>query len=267
MNQKTTIEDFTLLSYIIGKILAYPIQIQYVLFEILTTIKNRRIETLNFLFFKLPIRLEFRSIDEDWARNFIERACSHPYLEVLLKFNQSERNLREILEEVTPRIYLIEMPENLSGLNLKAQSIVIELFSNEEAKEGGSFFVYLNDLAHYLRRVDCKYIKECNSPKSDCPEYPDIKEGGQQLEMLLFGDLVFSINEEALKFLLKDNSQKTLDIFQEKFKKKNMKKLGQKRVLLRKSCDNTVIIGDCGSQYNRETIEEIFRKSKDLNNV
>ena len=127
----------------------YPQEIQYVLFETLIITKVD-LHKINFILEKLSPTYTF----------LYERIPSS-----LCK--KSSKELSTCLEEIIPKIWLMEVPSSMSGITLNIHAIVIDGFFNEFNRKAAIFYTCLHELGHYLQRVDCLTIGEANSLRSD----------------------------------------------------------------------------------------------------
>ena len=116
---------------------------------------------LEFLFNIATINLLFANISEEWANDFINRACSPLFYDILNRFNNSGKPLREILDSVTKTIILIDMPMLNYGLVLKNKKIAIKYFTFEKnSNKAYTFIIYLHELRYYFQRLNFTNLYE-----------------------------------------------------------------------------------------------------------
>ena len=177
----------------------------------------------------------------------------------------------------------MDVPSSMSGITLNIHAIIIDGFFCEFNRKAAIFYPYLHKLGYYLQRVDYLTNGEANSPKSDkirreleiskksaekiesgmevtteetkeshmAPKANSVRdEGGELLEIRLFGQSYKQINEDSSNFLLnKDLSGYTHQRFMDKFKKKNSLDNSQAGSVtqLKMSGDGWTFLGYCGT--------------------
>ncbi|OMJ69400.1 hypothetical protein SteCoe_32883 [Stentor coeruleus] len=247
-------ENFNLCS-LIRHIDELPEQIQYFIAEILTKLRKTEINWFYFIIEKVQKNLSFESINQEWATDFVQLASSPPYCSILNKFKQDQNaNLRDILERITSKIVLMELPEKVYGRTFYNNSIVLKLFIENEGNKGATFVIYLHELAHYLQRSQSDTIGASQSPKSD--KNFGFQEGGYLIEKEIFGSCLYYITVEAADYIVsmqvdQDHDQ-FLNIFNEKNKiivERSEFAEVKKFINLHRS-SNRILLGECGSRFS-----------------
>lgn len=241
-------------------IFKFPDYIKYILFEIMLLIIEKNLRPLYFFCNKVKDSLLYKKIDHDWAEDFIRIACTPLFSNILNKFKKSQLNLEFLLRRVTPDITLMKMPKNFYGITLKNLTIAIKYFVEGKASKGATFAVYLHELGHYLQRADCVSIEESSSPMS---EEHDTKEGGDQVEVNIFGEKLKHITYEAAEYLVSENLPSEISDFQKAFQKLNVPERDKKVISLNKT-EDLIYLGQCGSVFDKRRIEEQMAKYEAL---
>ena len=166
-NAETPMREFILLSTIIRKITSYPKEYQYIIFEVMQGISSEKIGYIDYLFTKLPFKIKFRRLKPSWREKFNKRALGSPFKDKLGGFIRTKHDtLENLLGKAIQHVYILELPSCVSGITLNNKFIAISLFTDPKNKKGATFFVYLHELAHYLRRSDCITIEQSILPRS-----------------------------------------------------------------------------------------------------
>ena len=263
------------------KIAKYPIEIVSVLFEILqgianTTNKKKIKNYLYYLFFILPSRINYHSIPPDWIESFNEAACRVQFKSVLEIYKNSDLAYDECIKQATSGIILIDLPEGITALTLNTRRIAIKNFPIDENQKGATFFAYLHELSHWLRRLNCLTVNEYNrsiytenslaipitSSMKEEKQFTEEKklkneeekddisqkttEVGDQFEYQVFGKLYYVIRTQACEYLFEDRDIDPLE-FKKEFKKKNRSTQDSIDTILRMDSGMTPL-GTCGFQ-------------------
>lgn len=223
-------------------IFRYPLNVQYAIGEVLTSIEGNEKETTRYLFKNLN-RIKASKIDLCWAQDFILAACNPPFREILENYNTQKIDLEVAISRCTYDITLMDLPKFLAGLTLRNNNIVIKYFDEDTGSKGATFFVYLHELANYLQKVNCRNIEENRLIKSQDNNFGI--EAGKHLEETYFGGEQGSISEEAAEFLTSGNVPSTVAELTSEFIRLNEDKKGKARIEL-KQFGNSIYLGYCG---------------------
>lgn len=93
-------------------------------------------------------------------------------------------------------IVIADLPYTLSGKNTRYGKIVVRKLESK----GASFAIYLHELANYLLRRDCVTVADHIENKSLIVEDIYSYEGGNYLEMKLFGSILTQISSVASNY-------------------------------------------------------------------
>ena len=236
------------LTSIIREIAKFPTGMQYVLAEHLYRVNNvNGCRMMIFFIKKVNESLDYITIDKTWADEFIELACSAPFIDFLSPYIRGEdTDLRRLLGLVTDKITLMDLPEGVLGVTFYNLTMCIKLFPEQSGSKGATFFVYLRELAHYLQRVSGAVIKECEGPKSMTNF--NVPEVGYQLEQKLFGHRLLMITGEAADYLVTPLPRSYEEFIQE-FEKENTVTDDTSVVINLSSSGGTIYLGGCGSRF------------------
>ena len=159
---ETPMSRFILLSSIIRKITSYPKEIQYIIFEVMHGINSENVGYIVYLFRKLSSTIEFSSLKPAWREEFNKRALGNPFRGKLEGFIRTQHDTLEILlEKAIQHVYIMELPDCVSGITLNNKYIAISLFTDPKNEKGATFFIYLHELARCLSRSNCNNIHQC----------------------------------------------------------------------------------------------------------
>ncbi|OMJ68329.1 hypothetical protein SteCoe_34248 [Stentor coeruleus] len=247
-------ENFSLCS-LIRHIDQLPEQIQYFIAEILAKLRKTEVNWFYFVIEKVQKNLRFEIISQEWATDFIQLASSPPYCNILNKFKQDQNtDLKVILERITPKIILMELPEKNYGRTFYNNSIVLKLFFENEGSKGATFVIYLHELAHYLQRSQSDTIGASESPKSE--KKFGVREGGYLIEREIFGSCLYYITVEAANYIVSLQVDQDHGQFLNVFTEKNKLTIeddeiieGKKIISLHRSSDK-ILLGECGSKFS-----------------
>ena len=150
------------------KISWYSPEVIYTILEILQLLDTKDDRLLDFLFNKLPIPegVKNERISPEWSLCFITRALLSPFKANLELFNTSGKLLEEILNQITPRIILMELPSITTGITLNNNNIIITKYDDELTCMGATFYVFIHELGHLLQRWGCATYRDCSRPFS-----------------------------------------------------------------------------------------------------
>ena len=222
---------------------------QYIYAEIFLSLSQpkQKIKILNFLFKDFERNLDYKEIKKEWADDFIDIACKPIFKTILDRFiPKKNKNLKVILQSITPRIVLCSLPENLYGVTQKNLTIIIKNFNNEPGCKGATFAVFLHELAHYLQRIKSKTIRVSCERKSD--QFTENAEGGFEIEKMIFGSELKIITEEAADYLVSKNLPEDISVFQQEFQLRNTNSSNGNVINLSRS-GNDIYLGRCGSYF------------------
>ena len=223
----------------------YDKHIQYIIASALIKFADNAYNTLDYLFEKLEAGIKYRTIDRNWAADFIHWASGPPFQAFLLECIGPEHDLLSSLELITNGITIIKLPKGFSGFNLHSCRIIaIKWFKHAPEAKGAIFAIYLHELVHFLLRLDCQFVKEFMSPKSDYKFNAECSEGGEIFETRVFGSVLTQISFEAAEFLASGNLPKSLEEFTARFKSLNEAK-PRKRFFSLKNFSNKIFLGAC----------------------
>ena len=202
---------------------------------------------MDFLLLKINENLVYTKIKSEWAQDFINIVCQPPFKNILKEFRpNTERKLRNILEEVTHNIILIKFPKRIYGFTLKAQRIAIKMFNEYRGEKGATFVNYLQELAHYLQRTECNTIEE--AIKGTSPDQGSGSEGGSAVITKIFGKNLTFISYPAAEYIVNGSLPNELLQFQEEFNT-HMSKTEKGYISLAKFSDQEIHFGICASFY------------------
>ena len=143
------------------------------------------------------------------------------------------------------------MPKKTSGFTTRNQFIIIKLFRKSEAGKEATFIVYLHELAHYLQRIGCKNIQEANQNQS-ITNFNAI-EGGNLLEMKIFGKILDNVAIEAVIFAASRDAPNTIAEFTKRFNELDVRTRGGKYISF-KGSGKVICLGRCASKYERNKL-------------
>ncbi|OMJ75165.1 hypothetical protein SteCoe_25748 [Stentor coeruleus] len=238
--------NFSLCS-LIRRIDALPQQIQYFMAEILASIGKTEVNWFYFVIEKVQRNILFKEICKEWVADYVQLACAPPYCTFLNEFKEEKNDdLRTLLEGISPKIFLMDLPENVYGRTFYSSSIVLKLPLEDEGSKGATFVIYLHELAHYLQRSKSETIGASLSPRSE--KNFDVLEGGYFIENKIFGTCLYYITVEAADYIVSMQVDKDHNRFMEVFRKKNEFGEGKKMISLHRS-NNVILLGECGSRF------------------
>ena len=243
----TKLSRFDLFSSRINMISQFPPEVQDILVQTLITANLENDELMSYFFNKINRDMKYMKISDKWSDNFQVKACKQPFKDALLKITESELDLEELLNKVTPNIYLLELPESLQGLITSSQRIVLQYFGNPLYSQALTFIAYLHELAKYLLRADPHIltVEDANSLNSD---RFIAKDAGLQLEANLFGNVLAVLTDEALDFVYYQQGL-TVEEFKSQFAKINTLRPGVKTIYFRTKSSKFFVVGRCGCTY------------------
>ena len=208
----------------------FPLHLQYTIFEILSTIKTNDNAVLEYLCVDVNANMMYSSIDESWADQFVITATRAPIIELLCKLRTPEFTpveLTEILKAKTPKIIIARLPSSWYGITTKNLTIVIDSYYPEVNQKGLTFWIYLHELGHYLRRFGLSTYKEVASLKKS--QELNEKEGGYQLEVDIVGKRIKFLSYASTQFLAEQNIPNDIQEFRTIFHELNEKE-GEQRI-------------------------------------
>ena len=245
----TRLSSFDSFSSRIDEISQLPPEVQGAILEILIAVKMEQNEIMNYFFDKININLQYSKISDEWSDNFQEKACKQPFKEVLLEFKVSELNLEQLLNKVTPKIYLIGLPKSIQGLTTNSQRIFLNYYKGPQYSQALTFIAYLHELAYYLLRTD-PHLTTFGDANSINYDRFVANDAGLQLEENLFGTFLGLLTGEALEFVY-NQQDLNREEFKSRFEKINVPRLGVESRYFRTKSSQFYVLGRCGCAYGR----------------
>ena len=226
----------------------FPPHLQYAIFEILSTIKKNDNAVLEYLCGDVNANMMYSYIDESWANQFVTTATRAPIIELLCKLRTPEFTpveLTEILKAKTPKIIIARLPSTWYGITTKNLTIIIDSHYPEVNQKGFTFWIYLHELGHYLRRFGLSTYEEVASLKKS--QELNEKEGGYQLEVDLIGKRISSLTYSLTLFLAELNIPNDIQEFRTIFHELNERE-GEQRISMMSKAGVIQIGMGCGTR-------------------
>lgn len=230
------------LSSLVRQISSYPQQTQYFIAEILAKLKKTDKGWIELIIKIAKNHFYIQNIAQDLAADYVKLACSPPYCKVLNDLKQDKNaDLRALLEEITPKITMMELPDKVFGRTFNNNSIVLKEFIESEGRKGATFLLYLRELMCYLQRFK-------NETIGDNDKNVGVRENDSFMEREIFGTCVHFITEDAADYVVSMQDGEDHEQFKKVFYRKNEMSWEKKIISLDRSY-NVIILGKCGSKF------------------